>query len=256
MLFKNSVFIGIDPPSGEKSLTYAALDRELNLVAVSRGDISAVAAFAGGQKTSCVGVNAPRRLNKGLMKKDSVRDGLTPRPNPGRWSAFRVAEYSLFQKNIRIPKTSDKKTDCPGWMNNGFSLYKRLENLGFQDYPAGDHQHQVLEVYPHASYTVLLNRIPFLKKTLEGRLQRQLLLHSLSVAVPDPMKVFEEFTRYKIIQGQLPLDGLYSVEELEALIAAYTAWKAALEPDEITLVGDPREGEITLPTRDIRTKYY
>ena len=31
MLFKDMVFIGIDPPSGETSLTYAALDQELNL---------------------------------------------------------------------------------------------------------------------------------------------------------------------------------------------------------------------------------
>ncbi len=35
MLFKDTVFIGIDPPSGEKSLTYAALDKELNLIAMS-----------------------------------------------------------------------------------------------------------------------------------------------------------------------------------------------------------------------------
>jgi hypothetical protein len=46
MLFKDSVFIGIDPPSAENSLTYAALDLELNLIAVARGDISSVAAFA------------------------------------------------------------------------------------------------------------------------------------------------------------------------------------------------------------------
>ncbi len=256
MLFKDSVFIGIDPPSGEKSLTYAALDVDLNLVAISRGDISAVTAFAGGQKTACVGVNAPRRINLGLMKKDSVRDGLSPRPNPDRYTGFRVAEYYLFQKNIRIPKTSENISDCPGWMRNGFTLYKRLENLGFKDYPAGDHGRQVLEVYPHASYTVLLKKIPFLKKSLEGRLQRQLLLHSLSVAVPDPMRIFEEFTRYKIMQGQLPLEGLYSIEELEALMAAFTAWKASTEPDDVILVGDSREGEITLPSRDLRSKYY
>jgi len=256
MLFKDSIFIGIDTPSGEKSLTYAALDRELNLVAISRGDISDVTAFAAGQKTACVGVNGPRRVNQGLMKKDSVRDALSPRPSPDRWKAFRVAEYVVFQKNIRIPKTPEKKSDCPGWMKTGFALYQRLENGGFKDFPAGDHPQQVLEVYPHASYTVLLKKIPFLKRTLEGRLQRQLLLHSLSVAVPDPMRIFEEITRYKIIQGQLPLEGLYSIEELDALVAAYTAWKAALEPDEITLVGDPREGEIILPSRDIRTKYY
>ncbi len=70
------------------------------------------------------------------------------------------------------------------------------------------------------------------------------------------MRIFEEFTRYKILQGQLPLEGLFSVEELEALIAAYTAWKAAVEPDEITRVGDPKEGEIILPGRNLKLKYY
>lgn len=255
MLFKDTIFIGIDPPSGEQSLTYAALDQELNLVAIGRGDISAVSAFVGGQKGAYVGVNAPRRLNQGRMKKDAVRDQLMPQPKPGRWTGFRVAEYLLFQRNIRLPKTPEKAGDCPGWMRTGFSLYKRLEGLGYQDFPAGDHQGQLLEVYPHACYTVLLKRIPFLKKTLEGRIQRQLVLHSLSVAVPDPMRVFEEITRYKLMQGQLPLDGLFSVEELEALMAAYTAWKAARHPDEITRVGDPAEGEIILPSRDLKKKY-
>jgi predicted RNase H-like nuclease len=141
-------------------------------------------------------------------------------------------------------------------MRNGFTLYKRLADFGFKDYPAEDQECQMLEVYPHAVCTVLLKKIPFLKKTLEGRLQRQLLLHSLSVAVPDPMRIFEEITRYKIMQGSLPLDDLYTVEELEALIAAYTAWKAATAPDEITRLGDPKEGEIIVPTRDLKPKYY
>ena len=114
---------------------------------------------------------------------------------------------------------------------------------------------QLLEIYPHGAYTVLLKKIPFLKKTLEGRLQRQLLLHSLAVDVPDPMRVFEEITRYKVLQGELPLEGLFSVEELEALIAAYLAWKAASEPDEICLVGDSREGQIILPVKELKPKY-
>ncbi|MGB2964071.1 MAG: DUF429 domain-containing protein [Anaerolineales bacterium] len=256
MLFQDTVFIGIDPPSGEKSLTYAALDQDLNLIAMARGDISAVSAFAGGQKSTYVAINAPRSLNQGLMKKESVRNSLSPQPNPGRWTAFRVAEYILRQKNIRIPNTPATLESCQGWMKTGFTLYRRLTELGFQVFPANNHPQQLIEVYPHAAYTVLIKKIPFLKKTLEGRLQRQLLLHSLSVEVPDPMRVFEEFTRYKILRGDLPLEGLFSVEELEAMIAAYTAWKAAKEPDEITRVGDPKEGEIILPSVDIKPKYF
>jgi hypothetical protein len=255
MLFKDTLFIGIDPPSGATSLTYAALDKDLNLIALGKEDLTGVVAFVGGQRAAFVGVNAPRRLNQGLMKNDSIRDRLNPRPNPGRYTAFRVAEYNLIQKNIRVPKTPDKVSLCPGWMKNGFLLYKRLEEVGFKDFPAEESKLQMLEVYPHAVNTALLKRIPFLKKTLEGRLQRQLLLHSLSVDVPDPMRIFEEITRFKILQGQLPLEDLYCVEELEALIAAYTAWKAAKEPDEITLLGERNEGEIVIPVKELKPKY-
>ena len=134
-------------------------------------------------------------------------------------------------------------------MKNGFLLYKRLEEMGFKDFPAADHPLQMIEVYPHAAYTTLLERIPYLKKTLEGRLQRQLLLHSLNLFIPDPMQIFEEITRYKIMQGKMPLEWLYSVEELEALMAAYLAWKTVKEPDEITFLGDSSEGKIILPVK-------
>jgi hypothetical protein len=255
MFFKDTVFIGIDPSYGEESLTYAVLDKDLNLLAMSQQELNTVSAFVGGQKAAVVGVNAPRRLNQGLMKKDSIRDSLNPQPNPGRWAAFRVAEYLLFQRNIRIPRTPGKVSDCPGWMAVGFKLYRLLEEIGFVDYPAGDKGQVMLEVYPHAAYTVLLKHIPFLKKTLEGRLQRQLLLHSLNVNVPDPMWIFEEITRHKVLQGELPLEGLHTVEQLEALMAAYLAWKASSAPDEVSLVGDPREGQIILPVKDLKPKY-
>lgn len=255
MLFKDTVFIGIDPSSGEDSLTYAVIDKDLNLLAMSRQGLSTVSAFVGGQKSAIVGVSAPRRLNQGLMENDAVRDELRPQPNPGRWTTFRVAEFLLFQHNIRIPRTPAEMSDCPGWMLVGFKLYRRLEEIGFVDYPGEEQSQQMVEVYPHGAYTVLLERIPYLKKTLEGRLQRQLLLHSLDIDVPDPMQIFEEITRYKVLQGKLPLDGLYSVEELEALMAAYLAWKAVVEPQEITLVGDAREGEIVLPVSQLKSKY-
>ena len=255
MFIKDTVFIGIDPSCGEDSLTYAVLDKDLHLLALSQQKLNTVSAFVGGQKSAVVGVNAPRRLNQGLMKKDSVRDNLKPQPNPGRYTSFRVAEFLLFQHNIRIPRTPAKISNCPGWMRVGFKLYRNLEEMGFVDYPDKEEGQSMLEVYPHAAYTVLLERIPFLKKTLEGRLQRQLLLHSLSVAVPDPMQLFEEITRYKILHGELPLEGLYSLQELEALMAAFLAWKAVSAPGEISMVGDPREGQIILPLKDLKPKY-
>ena len=70
------------------------------------------------------------------------------------------------------------------------------------------------------------------------------------------MRLFEEITRYKIMQGDLSLDDLFSVEELEAIIAAYLAWKAAKDPEEITMIGKRNEGEIVIPVKQLKPKYY
>ena len=188
MFIKDTVFIGIDPSCGEDSLTYAVLDKDLHLLALSQQKLNTVSAFVGGQKSAVVGVNAPRRLNQGLMKNNAIRDNLKPPPTPDRYTGFRVAEYLLFQRNIRTPRTPAHISNCPGWMQVGFKLYRNLEEMGFEDYPAQEKGQTILEVYPHGAYTVLLGRIPFLKKTLEGRLQRQLLLHLSLIHISEPTR--------------------------------------------------------------------
>ncbi|MGD2156126.1 MAG: DUF429 domain-containing protein [Anaerolineales bacterium] len=255
MFFDHTTFIGIDPTAGQRPITYAALDIDLRLLALGEGDIEEVTAFAGGQKSAYVAVSAPRRPNQGLMKSPEVRETLSPVPRPGRWSGFRVVEYQLFQHNIRIPRTPSKVKDCPNWMRLGFDLYQRLVRLGYKSYPASESPCQVLEVYPHAAFTVLLERLPFPKRSLEGRLQRQLILHSKALEIPDPMRIFEEITRYRMLQGVLPLDGLYNHEELEALVGAFTAWMAVNRPEEVSILGDPEEGQIVLPMAKIQEKY-
>jgi hypothetical protein len=255
MLFNNAVFIGIDPTAGERPMTYAAIDHDLKLLALSKGDMNAVLAYSGGQKAAFVGINGPRRPNQKLMRSEEFRQELNPQPNPGRWTSFRAAEYYLFQKNIRIPRTAAEEDDCPSWMQVSFKLFKRLKEFGYQEFPTEGSKQQTLEVYPHASFTVLLERIPFSKRSLEGRLQRQLVLHSLAMDVPDPMRIFEEITRYRILQGVLPLNRLHSVEELDALVAAYTAWMAAKEEEAVTRMGDREEGEIILPVGDLADTY-
>jgi hypothetical protein len=255
MLFNNAVFVGIDPTAKGRPLTYAALDEDLQVIALKKADPRDVLAFLGSLNRAFVGVNAPQRPNQGLMKQEEIRQQLNPVPNPGSWTNFRVAEYQLFQHNIRIPHTDRDVEDCPSWMQGGFEIYKHLTEFGYHAYPEEDCPQQYLEVYPYAAYAVLLKRLPFPKKTLEGRLQRQVLLYSRSVEVPNAMRVFEEITRYRLLQGILPLERLHSAEELDALVAAYTAWLAAAEPDQMTLVGDPREGQIVLPCPVLEPKY-
>jgi len=255
MFFTHSTFLGIDPTAGLRPFSYAALDNELHLLALGQGSMDEVLAFVGGQRQAYVAVCAPRRPNQGLMERPEVRDRLTPPPRPGRWTGFRLAEYQLRQHNISIPKTPADERDCPRWMQMGFNLYKRLEGLGYHPYPEEDAQLQYLEVYPHACYCVLLGQAPFPKASLEGRIQRQLCLDEQGLKVPDPMRLFEEITRHRLLQGILPLQDLYISGELDALVAAYTAWVAALHPDQVTLFGRPEEGQVILPAAELKRHY-
>jgi hypothetical protein len=272
MFYLNTTFIGIDPTAGGRPLTYAALDDELNLLALGRGDMEEVLAFVAGQRAALLAVCSPRRPNQGLMEREEVRARLSPQPRPGRWRGFRLAEYQLRQHHITIPRTPADENECPAWMRRGFAFYHRLEGLDFTPYSvpvdsasessAGSIStapsqpvRQYLEVYPHGSFTVLLERPPLPKTSLEGRLQRQLVLYEYRLNIPDPMQFFEEITRYRLLHGILPFDGLRLPGELDALVAAYTAWVAGTKPDQITLLGDPEEGWLVLPVTDLKDRY-
>ncbi len=255
MLFDKMTFIGIDPTAGERPFVYAAIDHELKLLALGGGSIEDVLAFAAGQREAFVAVCAPQKPNQGVMKRPEVRQSLVPPPNPGRWENFRLADYLLRQHNIYIPQTAADEEACPNWMRNGFVVFRRLEALSYKMYPEEDAECQCLEIYPHACYAVLLGVLPFPKHSLEGRLQRQLALYEQGLNVPDSMRFFEEITRHRLLNGILPLEDLYSPGELDALVAAYTAWKAATQPNQVTLLGDVEEGRIVLPVPDLKSSY-
>jgi hypothetical protein len=190
------------------------------------------------------------------MARDDVRGKLSPPPTPGRWLNFRVVEYLLRQHNIRIPQTPHEESNCPNWMKMGFHLYKRLEDVGYRPISMDSENRQYLEVYPHACFAVLLGILPFSKNSLEGRLQRQLVLYEQEINVPDPMRIFEEFTRYRLMKGVLPIDDLYSPGELDAIVAAYTAWLTATQADCVTMFGEQEEGQVVLPVPEMNPRYH
>ena len=51
MFQSDSVFVGIDPTSAQKSFTFAALDKDLNLLTLTEGEIQDVVAFLLGQSS-------------------------------------------------------------------------------------------------------------------------------------------------------------------------------------------------------------
>jgi hypothetical protein len=194
------------------------------------------------------------------MAEAAFRDALHTRPKPGRWDRWRVAEYELRLRRIKVNRTPESAARAPGWMQAGFSVYKALEASGFRDFVADGapgeetgRDRMFIETYPHAAFTTLLKRIPFAKTGLEGRIQRQLVLYVNGVNLPDPMQVFEEITRYRILNSELVLDDLLEPTQLDALIAAYTAWSTA--KGVFTMIGHPEEGQVVLPVAELLPHY-
>src|SRR4030042_6691100 len=188
MFYTHTTFIGIDPTAGVRPFPYASIDGAQRLLALGHGELDEILAFAAGQRQAMVAVCAPRRPNQGVMENEQVRAGLNPVPRPGRWQNFRLCEYQLRQHRISSPQTPALEEKSPRWMRMGFLLFRRLEALGYREHGTREAERQTLEVYPHASYTVLLGQAPYPKHTLEGRLQRQLLLYELKLDIPDPMR--------------------------------------------------------------------
>lgn len=247
------VFAGVDiiRSSGRlrRAYVYAALDEDRELLALGHGDWDEVLAYLGGQAGAYVAINAPRSPNKGTAKDTAIRQHELPYAEPVQNINIRLCEFQLQDQGFKIKPTPNTVKACPDWMRKGFSLYKQLQAFGYQDTSNAGGTHQLLETQVEAVFWRLLKGKPPLPNSLEGRLQRQLILHSLELPVPDAMDFFLEITRFKLIQGDLPDQDIHTYEELNALAAAHIAWQAAHHPDLIELIGDPDEGQIALPTR-------
>lgn len=253
MLLSESTFIGIDPTAGRKPFTFAVLDVDCNLLALDSGEMEDALAFIAGQMDTYVAVNGPSNPSHGLVKKELEKQGLSP--GQMRGSDLRMAEYLLRERGIAISPTPSRFEYCSEWMQLSFSLYKRLNEAGFKPFPTEKAPKQWLETHPHAAFCGLLDQQPLSKPTLEGRLQRQLALFEANLGIKNPMDFFEEITRHRLIKGIFPFDLIYSPEQLDALVAAYTAFVAAREPENIFFIGSLEEGRIVLPVKDLKEEY-
>jgi hypothetical protein len=250
MLFEPLTWIGVypapQPGKGRGLLTYAALDKSLRVLDLRQISSDDFKTYAGSQTAAIVAINAPRRLILEIPQTESQASLFTasqlPKPPKGR-----LADRQMHEHNLGRPITPSNLDRCPTWIRRGFALYDSLTTIGYCDYPSGSQPLQMMEVFTQATFTLLSGEPPLPRNSLEGRLQRQLLLNDKNVAVPDPMRFFEEVTRYKLRNGKLPLEEVCKPAELDALAAAYTAWLAINQPERIMLYGDEREGQIVVP---------
>lgn len=251
----HTLFVGVDPSGGRKPFSLAAFDWQGALVALQDGELDEVLEFIVTQPSTIVAISAPPRPNKGLVRRQKMRRSLPPLHISGRSLDMRLAEHELRERGINVAMTPSRKELCTNWVQIGFHLFDRLKDLGFLPYPSRDTPHQWLETHPHAIFTALLEQIPLAKPTLEGRIQRQLTLFEQGLRIKDPMEFFEEITRHKLLKGILPVEQIYSPEELDAIAVAYLAFIAGHSPERLSRVGDPQEGQIFLPIAHLKDHY-
>ena len=113
-----------------------------------------------------------------------------------------------------------------------------LIRVGFTPFSQRTNSNQWLVTNAQDSFHALGGHKLLPRRTLEGRLQRAAILYEQGLQIMDPVDLFEEITRYKLIQGILPLENLPSSKELDALVAAYVAWMSLNRPGRIVPTGD------------------
>lgn len=129
--------------------------------------------------------------------------------------------------------------------DNYSMLHEQLAKMSFRPYPAKQEARQWFKGDADETFRGLLQQKLLPRRTLEGRIQRALILYEQGLQIDDPMELFEEITRFKLMQGRSPFENLYSSKELDALVAAYVAWMTVNKPGQFIV-----QSEFILPSQE------
>ena len=232
-------FIGVDVHL--ERFTVVCIGKNLDIVFIKDLTLDELIEKLNNISVEIIAVDAPYGLNKGLMDDENYRNRL--RVNSGKHYNKKVSEYELTRRGIFLYPTPGKMEEISGWkswMGTGFKLYEELKTLGYQVISLNNCTKKgFVEVFPHASFTVLA------EKLLENK--------SNDVGVEERIKVLEN-VGFKNIREAVLGNKHATVDKLDAVVAAYTAltvWKG-----KASFIGDPDEGLIAIPVKEIKDKYY
>jgi hypothetical protein len=249
----NRIFAGVDTSSGARPVTAAALSPRLEVQFIRNLTVEEAAAELSGLGEISLAIGGPLSAHPSFADAFSPSGKALRRGKPDR---AREAEAEIRRRGIPIRRLPAEEGAAPASVRAGFQLARELSERGFLDGEAARGSPRFLmEAQPAACAAVLLGRLPFARATLEGRIQRQLLLLRERVALPDPMESLEEMTAHHILSGRLSLRGICKPEELDALLAAYAAWRAFCLPETVTWLGRDSDGWICLPAKQLLDKY-
>lgn len=152
-----------------------------------------------------------------------------------KWDIAKVLSHLQDYVNstlvINLPTTKPGRVVYTDLRNKAVQAgYKALFEI--------NHTKRWLETRAQNAFHILGEHKLLPHRTLEGRLQRTAILYQLGLPLTDPVDMFEELTRFKLIQGILPLDKLPSSRELDALVSAYLAWISINRPARIVATGE------------------
>lgn len=241
------VFLGIELQHAWRLYTLVALDSNLRLVRQQQGRLPDILAYVASLDSTRIAICAPARLNQGRLQREEFRSQLF-KPLPGNHTfELRQVEYELLSQGLPSFRTPAELSACPAWMRRGFRLYAELQTVGFSALDETDSPRAFLETCPEAIFTCLLGQEPFPSDTLQGRIQRQLVLWDHRLPLRDPMVFFEEVTRHKLLRGILPDQDIHSIAHLNAFAAAFVANQTETHPAQVKRFGETEEGIVFLP---------
>ncbi len=231
-------YIGIDVQAGLKPYFYTAINSGLEVIACGHGRLTDVIAYLAGQSSALVAVNGPV-----CLAHNSVQIGLFESGDTTE-SCTRLGDRELEADGFHDLALPEHTKKAPLWVERSLELADSLKRLEYSIEPGA---RQYFETQSDAAYWLVTGAMPYDSRSLEGRLQRQLLLWEFGLNLKDPMNFLEEFTRFRLRTSQVPLEQILPGHELRAMIAASTAWLLDNHPDRVRHFGTIHAGEIILP---------
>jgi hypothetical protein len=232
-------YIGIDVQAVQKPYFYTALNSSLEVIACGHGRLTDVTAYLAGQSSALVAVNGPV-----CLPQNSVQIGLFEANDQASHTTARSGDRALEARGFHELAVPDQSKKIPLWVERSLELAEALKKL---EYTLEGSRRVYIETQCDAAYWLATGAMPYESRSLEGRLQRQLLLWEFGLPLKDPMNFLEEFTRFRLRTSQVPMDQILPGHELRAMIAASTAWLADNHPERMEHFGTVNAGEIILP---------
>ena len=177
------IAIGIDCTSGRQAFTYAALDEELRVVKLAEHELDDLVASLDEPDSAAVAVNAPSHVNAGIVRRraEAAKRG----SQSIRGAELREAEHELHGRGISVGGDAAHGGTVPGLGSTRLRALPSARDPSIQAIsvrwgPAP----MVGNTSPRRFFAFCWVGRPLARPTLEGRLQRALVLYR--ARCPDP----------------------------------------------------------------------